>query len=70
MRIENNVVLANLDGFAALTSVGGDLSIKANAVLPNCLAVGLAGRLTTFSGSVCIEGNLADTCPDDASGCL
>ena len=61
--------LTSLDGLGALSSVGGNLLVGNNPVLPTCEATGLLERLVSFDGAVCVDVNLADSCPSDRSGC-
>jgi len=42
-----------------------------NDSLPPCEAIALRDHLHSigWDGDVCVEGNLADSCGDDTSGC-
>jgi len=48
-----------------------DFVIWNNSNLPTCQAIELRDQLIDagWTGTVCIQGNQADTCPDDISGC-
>jgi hypothetical protein len=63
--IINNDSLADLDGFGALATVGGDLQIGNNASLPQCKACDLLEQLVDFTGMFVSSGNQADDCTDD-----
>jgi len=61
--------LASVAALSSLTSVGGVLAVIHHASLPTCLATALRDQLTHLGEGACIELNLADSCPDDTSGC-
>ena len=61
--ISDNDVLANLDGLAALTSVGGDLTLDGNPSLCEGSIAVLLARLESFG----YTGTLTDN--DNDPGC-
>ena len=54
LTISNNTVLVNLDGFSALTAVGGNITVKNNAGLES---LGDLSALTSIGGNLFISGN-------------
>ena len=67
LRIINNDSLTDLDGLSVLTTVGGDLQIGNNAILPQCEACDLLGKLVDFTGTYTFSGNQADDCTDSCT---
>ena len=66
--IRGDTALTSLADLAALTSVAGHAYVDYDTRLPNCVATAFRDRLG-LGGRACIRGNLADSCPDDTSGC-
>jgi hypothetical protein len=67
--IGGNDGLTSLDGLSGIINIQRVLFVTYNSVLPTCEATDLLGRLIGFDGFICIVGNLADTCPEDRTGC-
>lgn len=64
-------MLVNLDGLSSLSSAGSELYIRYNQALPTCEAEELMDSLIGYgwTGEVCIDDNLTDTCTDVTTGC-
>jgi hypothetical protein len=63
LEIRSNASLTSLRGLGELTSVGGDLYVTDNAMLPTCEAWWLRDHLQNgVQGSLVIRGNLSDEC--------
>ena len=67
--IHDNNALINVDGLGALTSVGLDLYITENIVLPDCEACNLLDQLTSGPVSIDVHTNLDDTCTPVPTNC-
>ena len=59
-----NYVLESMD-FSSLVTIYGNYTVQENTSLPQCDACAVLDQLTTFTGSVYVNGNEADTCADD-----
>jgi len=66
--IDGNTRLQEID-LHSIDSIGGVLWISSNPQLPTCAATEIRDQLAELPGGACIEGNLADECEDDPSGC-
>jgi len=62
LTITGNSALADLDGLAGLSSLGGGFDVSHNVALPFCEVCELLDQLQGFAGELTCTANLADSC--------